>query len=90
MVGAGRLRGDATGVERVGGGHLLIPAGELNDKKNKNKRGGAQAFSSRQSIKKRHDQPNDSVGGGELFEVRRYCGGTYGGDNITSFGHRIN
>ncbi len=44
----------------------------------------------RQSIKKRHNQPYDSVGGGGLFEMRRYCGGAYGGDDITSFGRRIN
>ncbi len=25
-----------------------------------------------------------------MFEMRRYCGGTYGGDDITSFGRRIN
>jgi hypothetical protein len=24
------------------------------------------------------------------FEMKRYCGGTYGGDNITSFGRQIN
>jgi hypothetical protein len=64
-----------------GGGCLFVPAGKLNNKK---------ALGGRQSIKKCHNQPSDSVGGGGLFEVRRYCGGTYGGDDITSFGHRIN
>ena len=70
-----------------GGGCLFVPAGELNDKKIENKTGGAQALGGRQSIKKHHNQPDDSVGGGGLFEMRRYCGGTYGGDDITSFGH---
>jgi hypothetical protein len=74
----------------VWGGCLFVPAVELNDKIIENKRGGAQALGGRQSIKKRHNQPNDSVGGGGLFEVRHYCVGTYGGDDITSFGRRIN
>jgi hypothetical protein len=62
----------------------------LNDKKNEYKTGRAQALGGRQSIKKHHNQPDDSVGGGGLFEIRRYCGGTYGGDDITSFGRQIN
>jgi hypothetical protein len=59
----------------------------LNNKKIENKRGGSQVLGGRQSIKKRNNQPKDSVGGGGVFEMRRYCGGTYGGDDITSFGH---
>ncbi len=73
-----------------GGGCLFVPAGELNDTKIENKRGGDQALGGRQSIKKCHNQPYDSVSGGGLFEMRRYCGGTYGGDDITSFCRRIN
>ncbi len=72
-----------------GGGCLFVPAGELNNKKIENKTGGAQALGGRQSIKKHPNQPNDSVGGGGLFEMRRYCGGTYGGDDITLFGRQI-
>jgi hypothetical protein len=88
--GGRRLRGDATGAEREGGGCLFVPAGKLNAKKIENKTGGAQALGGRQSIKKYHNQPDDSVGGGGLFEMRGYCGGMYGGDDITSFGRRIN
>ncbi len=50
-MGGGRLRGDATGAERVWGGCLFVPAGELNNNKIENKRGGAQALGGRQSIK---------------------------------------
>jgi hypothetical protein len=73
-----------------GGGCLFVPAGKLNDKKIENKTGGAQALGGCQSIKKRHNQPDDSVSGRGLFEMRHYCGGMYGGDNITSFGRQIN
>ncbi len=59
-------------------------------KKIENKRGRDQALGGRQSIKKRHNQPYDSVSGGGLFEMRCYSGGMYGGDDITSFGRRIN
>jgi hypothetical protein len=88
--GGGRLKGDATGAERVGGGLSLRSGRRIERQKIENKRGGDQALGGRQSIKKRHNQPYDSVGGGGLFEMRRYCGGTYGGDDITSFGRRIN
>jgi hypothetical protein len=27
---------------------------------------------------------------GAVFEMRHYCGGTYGGDDITLFGRQIN
>ncbi len=53
--GGGRLRGDATGAERVGGGCLFVPAGELNFKKIENKTGRAQALGGCQSIKKQHN-----------------------------------
>jgi hypothetical protein len=89
-VGGRRLKGDATGAERVGGGLSLRSGRRIERQKIENKRGGDQALGGRQSIKKRHNQPDDSVGGGGLFEVRRYCGGTYGGDDITWFGRRIN
>jgi hypothetical protein len=36
----------------------------LNNKKIKNKRGGAQALGGRQLIKNHNNQPKDSVGGG--------------------------
>ena len=84
--GGGRLRGDATGAERVGGGLSLRSGRRIERQKIKNKRGGDQTLGGRQSIKKCHNQLYDSVGGGGLFEMRRYCGGTYGGDDITLFG----
>ncbi len=73
-----------------GGGCLFVLGGELNDKKiEKRLAEPALALGGRQSIKKRHNQPNNSVGGEGLFEMRRYCGGTYGRDDITSFGCQI-
>ncbi len=55
-----------------------------------NKRGGAQALGGRQSIKNAttNEKTVSVVGGG--VEMRCYCGGTYGGDNVTLFGHQIN
>jgi hypothetical protein len=42
-------------------------------------------------LKNTTTKPKDNVGGGGgVFEMRCYCGGTYGGDDITSFGHQIN
>ena len=72
------------------GGLSLRSGRRIERQKIENKRGGDQALGGRQSIKKRHNQPYDSVGGGGLFEMRRYCGVLYGGDNITLFGRRIN
>ncbi len=70
---------------------LFVPGGKSKNKKIENKRGRAQALGGRQSIKKCNNQPKDSVGGGGgVFEMNRYCCGTYGGDDITSFGRRIN
>ncbi len=31
-----------------------------------------------------------TVGREGVFEMKHYCGGMYGGDNITSFGYQIN
>ncbi len=65
--GGGRLKGDAAGAERVGGGLSLCSSRRIERQKIENKRGGDQALGGRQSIKKCHNQPYYSVGGGGLF-----------------------
>jgi hypothetical protein len=49
-----------------GGVLSLCSRRRIEQKKIENKRGAAQALGGRQSIKKRNNQPKDSVGGGKV------------------------
>jgi hypothetical protein len=90
MVGGGHWRGVTTGAERVGGCCLFIPGGKSNDKKLKIREAEPRPLVATNQLKNtKTNQKTVSVVGG-VFEMRRYCGGTYGGEDITSFGRRIN